>query len=488
MKKILILVIFPLLILGSCSQDFLDEYPPHQITAGNFYQNENQMIMAANSVYNQLYTVWGPLSLPYAYGDAYGGDSYIYLTVGTSGDWFDLANDMNVFSASVVIENGWNNYYNGIFRVNDFLAELEAASNVVTTPGLRERLRAEAVFVRACFYYYLAQCFGGVPLVTSVLTPTEAIVLKQNSEAEIIAKVEEDLKFAVSTLPPTYNAQNRGRVTSHAARAMLARVYMSYGKNTEAKELLGQIISSGQFSLDSNQDGVASPDDYLHVFDAYTKNSPESVLELQFMHGITGKWHNYVENYTPTVPFFRYPGQSQTLGTWGLGAVEERLFDAFESEDEARRSISAVMYITNPSNGSPFFAPHTAKFYKGFQDLFNNGSNVPIIRYSEILLNYAELNNDASYLNMVRKRAGLPGYGEPGYPQQINTLAEAIEHERRVEFSFEFQRGFDLRRTGRFLQVKGQELGRTLEPWRIHFPIPQNVMDVNTNMVQNQGY
>jgi starch-binding outer membrane protein, SusD/RagB family len=488
MKKILILAIGSLFMFGSCSQDFLDEYPPHLITAGNFYQNENQIIMAANSVYNQLYTVWGPLSLPYVYGDAYGGDSYIYLTVGTSGDWFDLANDMNVFSASGPIESAWNSYYNGIFRVNDFLEELERASHVVTTPGLKERLQAEALFVRASFYYYLAQCFSGVPLVTSVLTPTQAIVLAQNTEAEIVAKVEEDLRFAVNNLPATYPARDRGRVTSHAARAMLARVYMSYGKNNEARELLAQVINSGRFSLDSNQDGVVGPEDYAHVFDAYTKNSPECVLELQFIHGITGRWHNYVENYTPTVPFFTFPGQTQPVGTWGLGAVEERLFDAFEPNDNTRRSISAVMFITNPSNGSPFFAPHTAKFYHGFRDLFNNGSNVPIIRYSEILLNYAELTNDAQYLNMVRARAGLPGYGQPGYPSHINTLAEAIEHERRVEFSFEFQRGFDLKRTGRFLEVKGKELGRTLEPWRIHLPIPQNVIDVNTNMRQNQGY
>ena len=89
---------------------------------------------------------------------------------------------------------------------------------------------------------------------------------------------------------------------------------------------------------------------------------------------------------------------------------------------------------------------------------------------------------------MVRARAGLPGFGEAGYPAEFTTLAEALEHERRVEFSFEFQRGFDLKRTGRFIDVKSQDVGRTLEPWRIHFPIPESVLDVNTQMTQNDGY
>lgn len=68
------------------------------------------------------------------------------------------------------------------------------------------------------------------------------------------------------------------------------------------------------------------------------------------------------------------------------------------------------------------------------------GQNFEIIRYADVLLMYSEVTNDPSYLNMVRARVGLPGFGQEGYPEKYNTLTLAIEHERRVELCFEFHR------------------------------------------------
>jgi starch-binding outer membrane protein, SusD/RagB family len=488
MKKIFLFFVSCLFLFGSCDQEFLEEFPPQSITRGNFYQTEAQLIMASNAVQNQLYTVWGPQGLPYLFGDAYGGDSYIYLAPGTAGDWFDLANHMNVFPGNGIIGSTWNGYYSGIFRVNDFLEELEASAGVFKTPGLQNRLKAEALFVRASFYYYLAYCFGDVPLVTTVLGPARALEAVRNPESAVIAQVEQDLQFAIANLPASYPASEAGRVTSHVARAMLSRVYMSYGKTAEARPLLEAIINSGQFSLDSNKDGVVDYRDYRYTFNAYTKNSPESLMELQFISGVGGLSHGYVSSYTPFLPAFRIPGTTVAYPVWGLGAVEQRLYDAFEPNDTTRRAVTAVMFVPDPAGGAPVFLPHTAKYYLGFREPANLGSNIPIIRYPEILLNYAEVTNNPQYLNMVRARYGLPGFGQPGYPSNITTLAQALEHERRVEFAFEFQRGFDLRRTGRFLQVKSQEAGRQLEQWRLLFPIPQSVRDVNKGITQNAGY
>ena len=69
MKKLLYIIIPGLILLSSCSKDFLNEYPPQNITSGNYYKTEAQMITAANSVYAQLYNIWGSGSLPYIYGD-----------------------------------------------------------------------------------------------------------------------------------------------------------------------------------------------------------------------------------------------------------------------------------------------------------------------------------------------------------------------------------------------------------------------------------
>ncbi len=268
MKKILLIFVSGAILLGGCEKEFLDEFPPQNITSGNFYSNEKEMVMAANSVYNQLYTVWGEGSLPYLYGDLYGGDSWIYLTVGTAGDWEDLGNNMNVFPGNSVITGAWNRSYKGIFLVNDFLNELEIFGDNYDTSGLGERLKAETLFVRACFYYYLAQCYGDVPLVTSVLTPSEAIELTQDPENTVINQVEEDLKFSRDNLPPAFSGDDLGRVTSNAARGMLARVYMSYGKTNEAKGELEAIINSNLFSLDGNEDRSVGNQEYNYIVDA----------------------------------------------------------------------------------------------------------------------------------------------------------------------------------------------------------------------------
>ena len=487
MKKIIYIIIPGLILLGSCKKDFLEEYPPQNITSGNYYRTETEMVTAANSVLSQLYNIWGEGALPYIYGDLYGGDSWLYLFVGTASDWEDLGNRKSLFPANSVITGAWRSYYTGIFRVNDFLAELERFGDNFTTPDLGTRMKAEALFIRASFYYYLTECFGNVPLVTKVLTPSEALDIKQETKANVVANMIEDLQFAVANLPESYPAAEAGHITKYAAKAMLARVYMANNMNNEAKAQLKDIIDSGKYSLDTDNNGVTNNQDYDYLFNVATKNTKESILENQFLKGVNGFTHTFALQYTPRLSGFHFPGLTQTMEAYGNGAVRDSLYYDFEPTDNVRRDISAQRYVT--IGGIPKYCPHTAKYYWKTTETLYIGSNVHVIRYAEVLLNYAELTNDPTYLNMVRTRAGLPGWGQPGYPTaKYPTLALAIEHERRVEFSFEFQRGFDLKRTGRLIDVVKKMTGITLTTEILLFPIPQTVLDVNKKMTQNPGY
>ena len=129
--------------------------------------------------------------------------------------------------------------------------------------------------------------------------------------------------------------------------------------------------------------------------------------------------------------------------------------------------------------------PYTNKFYD--PDWQNPGQNFEIIRYADILLLYSELTGDVSYLNQVRARVGLPPFGSESYPKEYNTLALAIEHERRVELAFEFHRFFDLKRTGRALAVFNSK-GFDLSEEDMIFPIPLVEIDINPSLNQNPGY
>jgi hypothetical protein len=111
-----------------------------------------------------------------------------------------------------------------------------------------------------------------------------------------------------------------------------------------------------------------------------------------------------------------------------------------------------------------------------------------VLRYADVLLMLAEATGNPSYLNQVRARAGVPLFGTAGYPSATYpTLDLAIEHERRVELAIEFQRGFDLRRTGRAVPVLTAK-GKPATPEKLLLPIPEIVRQQNSAITQNPGY
>lgn len=141
---------------------------------------------------------------------------------------------------------------------------------------------------------------------------------------------------------------------------------------------------------------------------------------------------------------------------------------------------------TDLSTGEFVEYPYTFKFFD--PNWANPGQNFEIIRYADILLMYAEVTKDPLYLNMVRERVSMPLYGSGDYPSDLYpTIELAIEHERRVELCHEMHRMFDLVRTGRAVQVL-QSKGFPFTEQKLLFPIPENAIDVNPGLTQNEGY
>lgn len=485
MKTINKIILYTLLLgILACNEEDLDLYPKTAITEGNFYQTEEQFILAVNDVYRQMERAYRAGGIADIYGELRSDNTYIEF-IGGSSNSAEMISNFNIPTNDLDTENAWQDSYNSIFICNDILSRLENTEVEFSSQELEERLRAEVRFVRAMIYFNMVRVWGDIPLPLEPLSPEEGYeYLREDSEV-VYEQIISDLMFAKENLPESYVGNNIGRVTQYGATAVLAKVYLTRGNESGAETELKEIIDSGMYSLDADDNGVVNAQDYLHLFHPDTKNSKSSILEIQYLEGQNAVNSNHQQEYTPYQWSFHLPGINETFRGGGRNTPTQDLVDEFEAADSIRQITSVYPGYVNLESGDFVDYPFTMKFFD--PNWRYAGHNFEIIRYADILLMYAEVTDDPTYLNMVRARVGLPGFGEPGYPAEYTTLERAIEHERRVELAFEFHRFFDLVRTGRALDVMGAK-GYAINQNKLHFPIPQRAIDVNPDLTQNTGF
>ena len=489
MKSITNAIIITLVVIfsNSCSEEkYLDLYPETNITQGNFYKTEAQLKQALNDVYRQLAIIYDTHETPCLYAGQASDD--VRIIAKASGDNFtEQIVNYNILPNNGRILTAWRHNYTAIYICNVAIHNLEI-SEVNIDANLKTRMLGEAILIRSLIYFNMVRAWGEIPLIIKPISPIEAYDYLRESTGKVYEQIINDLNIAKSTLPESYSGKDVGRVTKYAAAGLLAKVHMTLGNALLAKTELEFIINSGRFSLDANNNGVINADDYKHIFHPNTKNCKSSILEVQYKAGPNAVNSRHQANYAPFsrsfnlvdlgVPGSVFPGQGESTPT-------QDLIDEFEENDPR---LAASIYPGFTDQATRVFTewPFTIKY---FDPNYNNpGNNVKVIRYADVLLMYAEVTQDASYLNMVRDRVGLPHFGSVDYPSDLYpTLDLAIEHERRVELSHEFHRLFDLVRTGRALQVL-QAKGHTVNQNKLLFPIPQVEIDINPKLIQNPGY
>ncbi len=465
----------------SCSESELDQYPETKLTEGSFYTTQAQVVQAVNDVYRQLNRTYAASGLVDLYGELYSDNSYIEFSGGAT----TFEDDIKAFRIQPnngLIQTAWNNAYNAIYICNNAIEQLEKTQVPFSDPALKERLKAEATFVRSLLFFNMVRVWGDIPLPLKVVTAEESYAYLREKKETVYQQIIADLKKVKASLPASYTGTDVGRITKYAAAAVLAKVYLTTGDKTNAGVELKEIIDSKLYSLDANKDGSINSTDYAFTFLPGTKNSKESILELQFLAGQNAVNSNYQQTYTPYHWAFHLPGSTETFRGNGLNTPTKDLIAEFEAIDTVRKSITVYPGYVNLETGTFVEYPFTQKFYD--PNWRYPGQNFELIRYADILLSYSEVTGDASYLNQVRERVGLPGFGKTGYPSKYSTLAQAIEHERRTELSFEFHRFFDLVRTGRAVDVLKAK-GYNITESKLLFPIPQSAIDVNPKLTQN---
>jgi len=470
------------LMLSACSQKFLDLNPISAGATDTFYKTADDIRNALNGAYGSL-QAGGVFGNSYVFGDV-ASDNTVPPASGsvTDQDEFDR---FYIRTTNPFLSGRWNDSYAAIARFNTIL---DKVGGVTMDETLKGRYVAEVKFLRALVYFNLVRTFGDVPLVLKPITnPEEGYAYSRTPKAEVYAQIEKDLSEAQTVLPVSYPASDLGRVTVGAAKALLGKVYLTEKKYPETVAKLKEVIDLGVYDILPN---------YADVFRVNNKNNKESVFDVQYKSGGSNEGNSWPNSFAP-----ENSGNAViAFGGGGNNQPTVDLINAYEPGDKRKDASLATSYVNASGQTIPY--NFVKKYYDTPATNGDNGNNIPVIRYADVLLMYAEALNEVgyqangeafTYLNRIRNRAGLPSKTATDIPDQP-AFRLAMEQERRVEFAFEGQRWYDLVRTDRAIPVlngkKSQiRLVNPLTENNLVVPIPQSQIDINRNVIQqNPGY
>jgi hypothetical protein len=496
-----------LLIVQSCSEDFLETAPLAMETEESYFSSMSAVEPSVIACYSQLSRmrtsdfnfVIGMGSIASDDAEA-GGD-------GSAGDTPDIqALDRMTHTARdlTTIERIWGFYYKGIYFCNVALEKLpairETQSNNAANQALIDVRMAEVRFLRSLYYFFLSQAYGGVCKVTKPLNPDE---LSQTRVAinEIYDLIKSDLRAAIPVLPNKSGlGTDVGRATKGAAQALLAKVYLyesSYATNYPGDERFGdmevawdsalyfaeQVINSGEYKL-VGIDGETfntywgeQTNGYRYAFTVDGDNCLESVFEIQ---NLNDDWiwvqstGNALAAFTTARRYIDDNGSFVQFG-WGFNCPSQELVDEFDTLDvrlkttvarpgdtilaswqsggvwledwfEIDFGISPTGYYSRKYEASP------EQYWSTRLDWSKGPLNVRLIRFADVHLFAAEaaymLNDQGKaleYVNQVRERARMCGGTGYTVPAPLASITfDDIIKERSLELGCEGHRFWDL--------------------------------------------
>ncbi len=497
MKKIIypIGILAIVFALSSCQDDFLDRSPLSAISSETFWKSEQDVIGALSACYDPLSPVgweagFGGLT---AQWEALSDDGY------TNAGWpsnFPAPSRGLIESTTGGIVRDWYFLnYKAIATCDFFLRNIDSVEKLDETA--RKQYIGEVRFLRALYYSRLVKVYGGVIITGEV--DIDNMDLPKNTREEVVQEVLDDLEYAIANLP---NTAYSGRVVKGSALALKARVLMTESRWAEAAQAAKQVIDDQKFSLSEDFAGMfngQSQDGNPEIIFSSVYTAPDKVSHLDIMYG-----------------------------SWRSCSPLQGLVDAYECTDGKSISESPLFDPENPyENRDPrldltiFLPGEPWEYGNGVVDevflttgfawekyidrtqapvtsTIKSAQDVIILRYADVLLMYAEAKNEADgpdqsvydALNEVRARTGVDMPAVSGLSKE--ELRERIRNERRVELAMEGIRYFDLKRWGIahtvIPQIEDPGVTRIFEQKHYLWPFPQSEIDINDNLVQNDGY
>ena len=489
LRTSLVLLVITTVLNTGCKK-FLDEELLGERSDQQFYQTAEDAELALTGIYNIL-TFANANNRLWVFGDVASDDA---AKGGNPGDQADigLIDDFNISTINGNLENVWVLYYEGISRANWLLDNI---GGIDMDQERKDEIIGEAKFLRAYYYFWLANIFGNIPVHTKVPTVPE-MQKAATPYAEIYSNViMPDLTDAISKLPETGAP---GQVTKYAAWGLLAKSHLFMKNWTDAENAANEVIKSGLFNLEqlySNNFQQASKDNQEVIFsvqhlaaqDPWLGNRLNQWFAPQATngYGFNAPTQNFVDAFESINDTIVDPRLDYTVGREGKIWTDTIVFDP---------AWSPTGYLNRKYNQPLAEVPKESKA--------DGELNYQFMRYSDVLLMMAEALNEqgktgaaVSYVNMMRKRAresymydpSLPGY--PNIPNGLlpdiqdngqSGVRSAIRHERRVELGFEFHRYFDVIRYGpNYANQAFSDKPNFNYETNMFMPIPQSELDTN---------
>lgn len=505
-----------LLFFASCA-DFLDKQP-FDIVKENYFQNEQDVMAGLVGVYDIL-----------GREEFYGSTYSTFLTVGDEGAYF-RSNYLvgpeiyNYDASNPKVGDIWRFMYEGIERANFFLSKVDQVEMDETE---KQAAIGEVKFLRAYYYFILADNWGPVPLIKEPASSASNVNIGRTALLQMYEFIVSEMEASEALVKDIQAFGHAGRVTKSAVRGILARVYLKMAGEPIKDETKYEKALEWADKLVNPQSG-----DYVHgLLGDYTKifkdmaadryNIDESIWEAEFYGNRAGDFEaGRIGNQSGIQTTDEAKGFS-----YGLLAATRKLYESYESSDIRRDWNIANYYYTHANNlivDSVFYTNseierrHVAKFRRDYETLNPKNRNYtpvnfPILRYADVLLMFAEAENEVhgpterakAALNAVRQRANASDIS--ALLTNKDEFRTAVREERFRELCFEGLRKFDLVRYGTFVSelksVGRQYTQQAPEAYRymalafnnvstrdIYFPIPIAELSLNNLMTQNEGW
>lgn len=515
------------LMVGAGCSKFLTTKPTDFVSPVNYFKNADEVNAALNGVYNVvgLEAMWGS-QIPIRQ-DIGTDESYLSYTKWPTGPFF-----YNFDPSDVYILHTWTNCYIGIERANLLLKNLDGAD---MDDADKAAVRGQALFLRGFFYYTLVRYYGDVPLKLEPTASVNNVGIAATPAKDVYAQILADLQEAEGLVSTATEIGYGGRISQSTVRGILARVCLTMAGNPlkdtsqyqAALDWSGKVIGSGEHSLNP---------DYTQFYVNFCQDLydvKDSIWEVE-LYGNNNDANRQAGRHGNENGISHKPSDFGNIGyAYGFNSTTWKLYHLYEDADLRRDwsiapfSYSSKSNYTKKNYGATSIVQRSCgKFRREFElDKPMNKNytpiNFPMLRYSDVLLMYAEAENEISgptaeaydKINQVRER----GYGklQPGatHPEDAHLAAglskddfrKAIQDERAREFCFEGLRKGDLIRWGIFVDAMKQTAedfgshasasyayartaAENVSSKHVLFPKPALELSLNKLLKQNPGW